>query len=60
MPSFRGWKRGGTRGRACASVYLTARLVTSDCFNGVGNPRSPGAQEKAEEGESFGDTLGNA
>lgn len=47
------------RNRECASVYLTARLVTSDCSNGVGNPHSPGAQ-KAEEDESFGDTLGNA
>lgn len=41
-------------------MYLTARLVTSDCFNGVGNPHSPGAQEKAEEDESFGVMLGNA
>lgn len=41
-------------------MYLSAQLVASDCFNGVGNSHSPGAQEKAEEDESFVDTLGNA
>lgn len=51
---------GGMIGGGCVSIFLTARLVISDCFQArVGNPCSPGAQDKASENESFGDKVGN-